>query len=150
LFQEVREKRGLAYAISTFLSCFTDTGVFGIYAGTGGEEAGELMDVVLDEIDKIRTHVEAEEVDRARAQLKASLLMGLESTSSRCEQLAQQMLVFGRPIPTSEIVDNVEAVDDAAVKRVANRIFRGTPTLAALGPVKTLAGADAIAARLGN
>jgi predicted Zn-dependent peptidase len=149
LFQEVREKRGLAYSISTFLSCFTDTGVFGIYAGTGGEESGELMDVVLDEIDKIKSHVDAEEVARARAQLKASLLMGLESTSSRCEQLAQQMLVFGRPIPTAEIVDNVEAVDEAAVKRVAERIFRGTPTLAALGPVGKLADAESVAARLG-
>lgn len=149
LFQEVREKRGLAYAISSFLSCYLDTGIFGIYAGTGGEEAAELMDVVLDEIDKIRTSVGADEVARARAQLKASLLMGLESTSSRCEQLAQQMLVFGRPIPTGEIVEKVEAVDEAAVLRVANRLFKGAPTLAALGPVTGVAGHEAIAQRLG-
>jgi predicted Zn-dependent peptidase len=149
LFQEIREKRGLAYAISSFLSCYLDTGIFGIYAGTGGDEAAELMELVLDEIDKIKTSVGADEVARARAQLKASLLMGLESTSSRCEQVAQQMLVFGRPIPIGEIVEKVEAVDEAAVLRVANRLFRGAPTLAGLGPVGEVACHDTIRARLG-
>ena len=148
LFQEVREKRGLAYAISSFLSAYTDTGVFGIYAGTGSEEAAELLPLVMDEIDKVKADVTAEEVNRARAQLKASLLMGLESTSSRCEQVAQQMLVFGRPIPTEEIVAKVDAVDEAAVTRVAERLFAGQPTLAAVGPVGKVADFDAIAARL--
>ncbi len=150
LFQEIREKRGLAYSISSFLSCYLDTGIFGIYAGTGADEAAELMDLVLDEIDKIRTRVDADEVARARAQLKASLLMGLESTSSRCEQLAQQMLVFGRPMPTEEIVEKVEAVDETAVVGVANRLFRGAPTVAALGPVADVAGHAVIAQRLGG
>ena len=148
LFQEVREKRGLAYAISSFLSAYTDSGVFGIYAGTGAEEAAELLPLVMDEIDKVKTGVTAEEVNRARAQLKASLLMGLESTSSRCEQVAQQMLVFGRPIPTEEIVAKVDAVDEAAVARVAARLFAGQPTLAAVGPVGKVADFEAIAARL--
>jgi len=148
LFQEVREKRGLAYAISSFLSAYTDSGVFGIYAGTGAEEAAELLPLVMDEIDKVKTDVTAEEVNRARAQLKASLLMGLESTSSRCEQVAQQMLVFGRAIPTEEIVAKVDAVDAAAVTRVAARLFAGQPTLAAVGPVGKVADYDDIAARL--
>lgn len=147
LFQEVREKRGLAYSISSFLSCHTDSGMFGIYAGTGSDEVAELMPVVLDEIDKIKASVDADEVARARAQLKASLLMGLESTSSRCEQLAQQMLVFGRPIPTEEIVEKVEMVDEAAVVRVANRVFRGRPTLAAMGPLGRVPDFESIAER---
>ena len=108
------------------------------------------MDLVLDEIDKNRTRGDADEVARARAQLKASLLMGLESTSSRCEQLAQQMLVFGRPMPTEEIVEKVEAVDETAVVGVANRLFRGAPTVAALGPVADVAGHAVIAQRLGG
>jgi predicted Zn-dependent peptidase len=150
LFQEVREKRGLAYSISTFLSCYTDSGIFGIYAGTGADEAAELIPLVLDEIDKVKCQVNADEVARARAQLKASLLMALESTSSRCEQLAQQMLVFGRPVPTGEIVEKVEAVDEAAVMRVAKRLFKGAPTLAAMGPAQKVMSYDAIAGRLGG
>ncbi len=149
LFQEIREKRGLAYAISSFLSCYTDTGVFGIYAGTGPSEAADLVPLILDEIDEVKTQVMTKEVERSRAQLKASLLMGLESTSSRCEQLAQQMLVFGRPVPTDEIVEKVEAVDAAAVRRVANRLFQGAPTIAAIGPVINVAAYKDIAKRLG-
>ncbi len=149
LFQEIREKRGLAYAVSSFLSCYTDTGVFGIYAGTGPSEAADLVPLILDEIDEVKTQVMTKEVERSRAQLKASLLMGLESTSSRCEQLAQQMLVFGRPVPTDEIVEKVEAVDAAAVRRVANRLFQGAPTIAAIGPVINVAAYKDIAKRLG-
>ena len=149
LFQEIREKRGLAYAVSSFHSCYTDTGVFGIYAGTGPSEAADLVPLILDEIDKVKTQVMTKEVERSRAQLKASLLMGLESTSSRCEQLAQQMLVFGRPVPTDEIVEKVEAVDAAAVGRVANRLFQGAPTIAAIGPVINVASYKDVAKRLG-
>ncbi len=149
LFQEIREKRGLAYAVSSFLSCYTDTGVFGIYAGTGPSEAADLVPLILDEIDEVKTQVMTKEVERSRAQLKASLLMGLESTSSRCEQLAQQMLVLGRPVPTDEIVEKVEAVDAAAVRRVANRLFQGAPTIAAIGPVINVAAYKDIAKRLG-
>ncbi len=148
LFQEIREKRGLAYSISSFLSCYTDTGIFGVYAGTSEGEAADLLPLVLDELDKAKSDVTAEEVNRARAQLKASLLMALESTSSRCEQLAQQMLVFGHPVPTSEIVSKVEAVDEAAVMRVASRLFQGAPTLATMGPVGKVAPYGEISRRL--
>jgi predicted Zn-dependent peptidase len=148
LFQEIREKRGLAYSISSFLSCYTDTGIFGIYAGTSEGEAAELLPLVLDELDKVKSDVTAEEVSRARAQLKASLLMALESTSSRCEQLAQQMLVFGHPIPTSEIVSKVEAVDETVVMRVAARLLKGAPTLATMGPIDKVADYRDIAGRL--
>ncbi len=149
LFQEVREKRGLVYSIYTFLSCYTDTGLFGIYAGTGEKETEELIPLICDEIAKVCDDVTEEEVARARAQLKAGILMSLESTSSRCEQLARQMMVFGRPLSVAEIVDKIEAVDVDAVKRVARRITAGKPTFAALGPLGRMESYDRVAERLG-
>lgn len=148
LFQEIREKRGLAYNIYSFLSCYKDCGIFGIYAGTGAEEAQGLLSLVMDEIEKVQDAVYDEEVCRARAQLKSSILMSLESTSSRCEQVARQLMVFGRTISTDEIVDRVDAVDKVAVSTAALRLFRGMPTVAAIGPVKELCAYDVLSNRL--
>ncbi|MBM09724.1 MAG: peptidase M16 [Magnetovibrio sp.] len=150
LFQEVREKRGLAYAISSFLSCYTDAGIFGIYAGTGPKEVPSLVQLVLEEFDKVKNQVTSEEIERARAQLKANLLMGLESTTSRCEQLAQHMLIFGSPISTKEIIEKVNAVDETGVIRVAERLFKGTPTVASIGPTSDNTMFEPIANRLKN
>ena len=149
LFQEVREKRGLAYSVYSFLSCYRDGGLFGIYAGTGAKEAGEIIPVVADEILKVRDSVSEDEMARARAQLKSSILMSLESTSSRCEQLARQVMIFGRPIPVAETVAKIEAVDGAAVTRAAQRMTAGKPVLAALGPIAGVEAFEAISARMG-
>ncbi|AVM75296.1 M16 family metallopeptidase [Magnetospirillum gryphiswaldense] len=138
LFQEIREKRGLVYSIYSFASSYADGGLFGIYAGTGEDEVEELVPVLCDEVVKITQGVDADELQRARAQLKASILMSLESTSSRCEQLARQVLVYGRPIPTQEVVDKVEAIDGAQIARVARRLFATPPTIAAIGPLSKL------------
>ncbi len=148
LFQEVREKRGLAYSIYSFSSSYADGGLFGIYAGTGEAEVLELVPLICDEVGKVCTAIGEEEVNRARAQIKASILMARESTSSRCEQLARQIMVFGRPLPTDEIISKIEAVDVDAVLGAARRIFPGPPTLAALGPVGRLESYDSIRARL--
>jgi len=148
LFQEVREKRGLAYSIYSFVPSYRDSGMFGIYAGTGSEETAELMPLLCDEVLKVQDGVKEDEVARARAQLKASILMSLESSSSRCEQLARQIQVFGRPLSTEEIVENVEAVDVEAVERTARRIFATPPTLAALGPVAKLGGLERVESHL--
>jgi predicted Zn-dependent peptidase len=148
LFQEIREKRGLVYSIYSFTAPFMDTGLFGIYAGTGEAEAKELMPVTLQELLRVQDEVSVDELNRARAQVKASLLMSLESTGSRCEQLARQMQVFGRPVPTGESVAKLNAVDIEAVQRVARRIFRGAPTLAALGPAGNVPGLASIFDRL--
>ena len=134
LFQEIREKRGLVYSIYSFAAPFLDSGLFGLYAGTGEEEAKELMPVTLEALRDVRHTVTEVELARARAQVKASLLMSLESSGSRCEQLARQMQVFGRVVPTAETVAKLQAVTVDSVQRVATRIFRGTPTLAAMGP----------------
>jgi len=138
LFQEIREKRGLVYSIYSFASSYADGGLFGIYAGTGEDEVEELVPVLCEEVVKITQGVDADELQRARAQLKASILMSLESTSSRCEQLARQVLVYGRPIPTQEVVDKVEAIDGAQIARVARRLFASPPTIAAIGPLSKL------------
>jgi predicted Zn-dependent peptidase len=134
LFQEVRERRGLVYSIYSFTAPAMDGGLFGIYAGTGESEAAELIPVTLDELHKVQRDVNEAELARARAQVKASLLMSLESTGSRCEQLARQIQVFGRVIPTAETVAKIEAVGIADVQAAAAKLFRARPTLAAMGP----------------
>ena len=148
LFQEVREKRGLAYSIYSFMSCYADSGMFAIYAGTGADTAGELAPLLCDEMAKVCHDVTDEEVARGKAQLKSSLLMARESTSNRCEQMARQLAVYGRPIPIEELVGKLDAVDKASVEAVARRLFRGAPTLTALGPVADLDVFDDIAKRL--
>ena len=134
LFQEVREKRGLVYSIYSYMSSYLDSGLFGVYAGTGEKEIAELVPLVFDEIAKLTDGAPEEEIARARAQVKAGILMSLESTSSRCEQLARQMIVFNRPLSVDEVVAQVEAVADDAIRRVAKRLMKGRPTLAGIGP----------------
>jgi predicted Zn-dependent peptidase len=148
LFQEVREKRGLVYSVYSFTAPAMDGGLFGIYAGTGESEAAELVPVTLDELHKVQGQVTEAELGRARAQLKASLLMSLESTGSRCEQLARQMQVFGRVVPTDETVAKINAVTAVDVQRAAARVFRAAPTLAALGPACRVPALPQIADRL--
>jgi predicted Zn-dependent peptidase len=148
LFQEVREKRGLVYSIHTFSSSYSDAGLFGVYAGTGEKEAAEMMPVICDEVLKVADTLTEEEVKRAAAQLKAGTLMSREGTSSRCEQLASQLLLYGRPIPVEEMVAKIEAVGTADVARVARRVFASSPTLASLGPVSQVPSLDAVRRRL--
>ena len=148
LFQEVREKRGLVYSIYSFMSGVSDSGIFGVYAGTGEGQVNEVIQIVCDELKKLCERTNADEVQRARAQLKASILMARESTSARCEHLAQQMLMFGRPLAVDEIVEKVEAVDEEAVSRVARRMIRTGLTVAATGPLKQMEDYEGIVARL--
>jgi predicted Zn-dependent peptidase len=135
LFQEIREKRGLVYSIYSFSHSYSDGGVFGIYAGTGEDEAAELMPVLCAEIRKLTEGLNPAELDRARAQLKAGLLMSLEGTAARCEQHANHLLVFGTPLDPAELVQHIDAVDEDAVIRVARRFTSSPPTIAALGPI---------------
>ncbi len=148
LFQEVRERRGLVYSIYTFVQPFNDTGLFGLYAGTGEREAAELVPVVAEELAKVQQSVLPEELKRAKAQTKASVLMALESTGARSEQIARQLQVHGRVLPTAEIVARIEAVTAADVERLAARLFRAVPTLAAIGPLGRLPPLASIAERL--
>ncbi len=148
LFQEVREKRGLVYSIYTFTAPYMDSGLFALYAGTGEAEAAEVIPVTITELQKVQEGIKETELDRARAQVKAGLLMSLESTGSRCEQIARQIQVFGRVVPTAETVGKIEAVTSAEVLAVAEKLFHTEPTLAALGPAAHVPGLASIVAQL--
>lgn len=148
LFQEIRERRGLVYSIYSFCSSFADSGLFGLYAGTGQEELSELAPVVCDMLLESTVNITAEEVQRAVAQLKASILMGRESTLVRCEQMAHQLLVFGRVIPPEEIVAIIEAVTVQKIQAAAKRLLSSRLTITGLGPLSSLESYDSIAQRM--
>ncbi len=148
LFQEIREKRGLAYSVYSSTQSFSDCGIFSIYMGTGRADVPKLIPVLCEEIKKVHDGVTQDEVKRARAQIKSGLLMSLESPSSRCGQRARQIMIYGHPLSTDEIIAKVEAVDAGGITRTAARIFSSAPTMAALGELKTLESLDAIRARL--
>ncbi len=124
LFQEAREKRGLCYSIYAFSNGFQDSGFLGVYAGTGEAEAGEMSAVIAGEMEAIAGNLTEAEVSRARAQLKVSLLMGLERAGARAEQIAGQLFALGRVQSPAEIVAQLDAIDAAAVKRFAARVMQ--------------------------
>jgi predicted Zn-dependent peptidase len=148
LFQEIREKRGLVYSVYSFVSPFADSGLFTVYAGTGEDQAEELVPVALEEFRRVQKDVTEDELNRAKAQLRASLLMSLESTGSRCEQLARQLQVYGRIVPVEETKAKIAAVTVEQVQAAAARMFRATPTLAALGPAGKVPALPVIAEKL--
>ncbi len=148
LFQEVREERGLVYAIYSFASSYLDGGLFGIYAGTGEAEAETVVPVICDILGGLAGSIADDELKRAKAQIKAGILMSLESTASRCEQLARQILVFDRPLPPDEVSARIDAVDRDAIDAAARRLFTRTPTFAALGPVQRVQSFEEIVERL--
>ncbi len=145
LFQEVREKRGLCYSVYSFHWAFADSGVFGVAAATGEDEVGDLVPVVLDELKRATETITDEEVIRVRNQIRAGLLMSLESPSARAGQLARQQILWGRPIPMAETVERIGRITAKRVQEVAEQIFTsGTPTLAGIGPIGNLVDAGAI------
>lgn len=148
LFQEIREKRGLVYSVFSFNAAAIKGGLFGIYAGTGEAEAAELLPAVCDEILKIRQSVTKEELVRAKAQLKAGILMSMETTTTRAEQNAAQLLAFGRLKEKEEILDKIVNTTEDDVTNLAERMFSQTPSLACLGPVKHVMSYDKLAETL--
>jgi len=151
LFQEAREKRGLCYSIYAFAQSHNDTGSIGIYAGTGEDKAGDIAPIIAGEMEALADSASEEETARARAQIKASLLMGLESPQARCELIAGHLHAFGRVLSVEELIARVEAVDAASVRRFAEKLcLRGDPAIAAVGPVKRLEARDRFAARFGR
>lgn len=134
LFQEVREKRGLAYAVYAFYSAYRDDGTFGIYTGTAPDKVSELMPVITREIEKISDNVTDAELLRAKAQLKTGVLMGRESMMSRADQNAKHLLYRNRVLDIDGIIQTVDAINAAAIKNVANDIFGSKKTQCTLGP----------------
>ena len=140
LFQEVREHRGLCYSVYAFHWGFSDTGIFGIHAATGGENLPELLPVIIEELRKSSDTIEQQEIDRARAQIRAQLLMGQESPAARAGQIARQMMLYGRPIPNEELMERLEGITTERLTDLSGRLFFDTvPTLSAIGPIEHLA-----------
>ncbi|WP_455482270.1 M16 family metallopeptidase [Bartonella sp. B35(2025)] len=143
LFQEVREKRGLCYSIYAFHWGFSDTGIFGIHAATGQEKLKELLPVILAELSKLSKNIHANELQRAQAQYRTNLIISQENPSTQAYLIARQILLYGRPIPISEIVERLELITLERLTDLADRLFiNSTPTLAAVGPVGSLMNFD--------
>ena len=140
LFQNVREKRGLAYSVFSGLSAYRDAGSMTIYAGCANEAVGELIDVVIAELRRIKQEPPpASELQRAKDHLKGSLMLNLESTSSRMSQLARQEIYFDRQCDLDETLQGVERVTGADVERVAHDLFAdGSLAATVLGKVEGL------------
>jgi predicted Zn-dependent peptidase len=133
LFQEVREKRGLCYSIYSSAWGLGDTGLLSIHASTGPESLQELVDVVRQELVRAASErPDDREVQRSKAQLKSGIAMGLESSISRSEQMARQLLAFGRLVPADELIERVEAVTADAVLSTANGMLVGSAASVAL------------------
>lgn len=148
LFQEIREKRGLVYSIYAFNSPQTDTGTFGIYAGTGEKEVVELMPVLCDELMRVSGSLTDEEISRAKAQLKASVLMQEENISSHARTNAVDLIIYGRLVPKEEVISKIEAVEKHQLEKIARQLFKQKPTFAALGPIQNIMSYEEITKRL--
>jgi len=136
LFQEIREKRGLCYSIFAQTGAYADTGMTTIYAGTGADDLGNLINLTVDELKRATEDMTAAEIDRARAQMKAGLLMGLESPSSRAERLARMIQIWGNVPPIEQTVARIDAVTAEGVRNFAEHIAGAAPMAMALyGPV---------------
>ncbi|WP_419913591.1 M16 family metallopeptidase [Hoeflea sp.] len=149
LFQEVREHRGLCYSVYAMHWGFSDTGVFGIHAATGEEDIPELIPVILDELHKVADRVDESEIERARAQFRAGLLMAHESPAARASQIARQMLLYGRPIPNEELMERLGNITPQRLTDLSGRLFFDTPvTLSAVGPLDKLMALEEIGSGL--
>jgi len=113
------------------------------------ESAGELIDTVCNELLDVAENIGDAETKRARAQLKSGLLMSLESTSARSEQLARQLLLFGRPLPNSEVIENIDSADPTKLSAVARRLLANGPlTVTSLGPSSNMPDYEALKNKL--
>ena len=137
LFQEIRENRGLCYTIFAQAGAYADTGMMTIYAGTSGEQLPELAGITIDEMKRAASDMSPAEVARARAQMKAGLLMGLESPSNRAERLARLIQIWDRIPPIEETIAQIDAVTTGDVRDFAQTIAETAPAALALyGPVE--------------
>ncbi len=149
LFQELRERRGLCYTIFAQAGAYDDTGLFTVYAGTGEDQIRELCEVAMDELRRGAGGLVPAEIERARAQLKAGMLMGLESPSARAERMARMLAIWGRVPEVDEIVGKIDAVTPEGVRAFAEGLTaKADPAIALLGPLDDAPDRAALAARL--
>ncbi|SDQ80058.1 pitrilysin family protein [Pseudovibrio sp. Tun.PSC04-5.I4] len=149
LFQEVREKRGLCYSVYAFHWAFADTGFFGVHAATGPEDAAELTEVLVDQLKEIAKGVTEKEVSRAKAQLRAGLLMALESPAARAGQIARQVMIYGYPVALEELEKRLNAVSAERLQVLAENLFASeNPTYVRVGPKAPMMNYDELKQRL--
>ena len=134
LFQNVREKRGLVYSISSGVSAYSDAGTLTIYAGTSLDSVDEVVRLSLEELRRMKGEaLPADELRRAKDHLKGSLMLSLENTGSRMNHIARQEIYFGRAFKLDEILSGIESVSAEDVPRIAGELFRGEVTMSVLG-----------------
>jgi predicted Zn-dependent peptidase len=148
LFQEVREKRGLAYSIYAFHWDYSDTGLFGFYAGSADRDAAEVVAASLDCLAEAAGAIEEREIRRAKAQMKVSILAALETPGARAQQLARQIQVYGRPLSFDEMIARVEAISITDVRKTGAAMLRSAPTIATIGAVAKVPGRAKVAEAL--
>jgi len=137
LFQEIREKRGLAYAVYSFISSHVDTGMFGVYLGVDPKRTGETTELILDEIQKLKTEsVDSSELEGAKEYTKGSLMLASESTDNQMVRTAQNEIHFGRDIGLQEVLEEIEKVTEDQIINLANELFqKNQMVLTILGPL---------------
>ncbi|MBE9546444.1 MAG: insulinase family protein [Proteobacteria bacterium] len=137
LFQEIREKRGLAYSIRSYLAPYRDVGMLGIYVGTGEDKVREVINLIFEEMNRVkRDFLTEKELHSAKELIKGNLLLSMESTDNRMTRLARNEILFERDVPLEEVVANIEAVSREDIRNLAGDIFSSdTISLAAMGRV---------------
>jgi predicted Zn-dependent peptidase len=136
LFQEVREKRGLCYAIGSYTASYREAGMFAVYAGTSPKNSRLVRELIQTELEKVaREGLGDEELQRAKNQIRGAVLLGLDSMSGRMTRMGKSVLYYDRVIPPYEIVEKVEQVTPDDIRRVAASVFHGDYAYAAVGPV---------------
>jgi predicted Zn-dependent peptidase len=148
LFQKIREERGLCYSIFAQAGASEDAGQITLYAGTSADEIADLMALTMDEMKRAADDMSDAEVARARAQMKAGMLMGLESASSRAERVARMLAIYGRVLDVDEVVAKIDAVTTADVRRFAGAVTEAGAALALYGPAGAAPDLDTVRARL--
>ncbi|MBM4128953.1 MAG: insulinase family protein [Nitrospira sp.] len=136
LFQEIREKRGLAYSIYSFIASYIDTGLWGVYAGVSRKKVRDVVELVLEEICSLSETLTEAELQRAKNQLKGNIMLGLESTSSRMNNIARQEIYYGRYYSPKEVMKEIDAITLDYLKNLADRLVkRDGFSLTVYGPV---------------
>ncbi len=138
LWHEVRETRGLAYAIDAFHWPYSDCGIFGIGAGTSAQDLGELIHVALDCAHQATEDINDIEMTRAKRQMKVGILTALEAPGGRIERIARQLLTWGRLIPVDEVVQRIDSLTEEEIRAAGKTAMAGNPTLVSIGPIKKL------------
>ncbi|MFN7038128.1 MAG: M16 family metallopeptidase [Alphaproteobacteria bacterium] len=133
LFQEIREKRGLAYSIGSFFSGYCDDGTFGVYVSAEDEKLNEIVDITRNQIFDMANNITQTEIERAFIQLKANILMSQESASAKAEEIARSMAFYGRIISTQEMIEELQNVTKEHIRSTIEKIISSKPTLTTIG-----------------